>query len=176
MIGAERMFPCRKLPGDDAEREQVGAAVDGSATELFGAIPWRSQRDAGLRQTSGGLLARPFDAGEAEIEDLICPSSRRMMFSGFRSRCTIPCWCSAERRRDVDQGRHEPFHRQRPVTEFLPQRASVHQLRHDGRSPSTSSRAKIVAIAGWERAAAARASRVSRLRRVVASEFRRGGP
>jgi hypothetical protein len=38
-------------------------------------------------------------AGQAEVEDLTRPSRVTKMFSGFRSRCTMPLSCAAARPR-----------------------------------------------------------------------------
>ena len=70
-VRSERMLAGRELPGDDAEGEEIGAAVDVAAAQLLGRhVAGCSRRGAGLGQPRDGANVGIGDAREAEIEDL----------------------------------------------------------------------------------------------------------
>ena len=170
-VGPERMLAGGELPGEDAEGENIGARVDVAAAQLFGGhVARRAERGTRFGESAStpsrwrgsAIRARP------KSSTLIWPSARRMMFSGFRSRWTMPRSCAAASAAAMCDERADAAAPAGAVRPRAP-RASVspaHQLGDDVQ----------LAVDLLERedrgnrrdatsAAAARASRVSRSRR-----------
>ena len=109
----------------------------------------------------------PAGRASPKSRTLICPSSRRMMFSGFKSRWTIPCSCATASASAIEtsvgsnwsEGSGPSRNSSRSVRPRTKLRDDV-QLTVD-----FVERIDRAAMAGCERDAATAASRVSRLRR-----------
>ena len=72
----------------DAQRVDVAARIAALALHLLGRNVFR--RAHYLRKLGECQPARAGLAGDAEIDQLDVSSGSTMMFSGFRSRCTMP--------------------------------------------------------------------------------------
>ena len=125
--GAEGMRAGRQLPGHHAEREDVGARVDVLPAQLLGRhVAWRAERDpVWVRRGSlAAARARP------KSRIFTRPSAHRMMFSGLKSRWTMPAACAAASAaaRSIKRG-EQAIAGSGPRRELFAQRLAAHQLR-----------------------------------------------
>ena len=122
-----------ELPGDDAEREEIGAAVDVATAQLLGRhVARRSRCGAILGQPGHGAIVRIGDARQAEVENLdvaVGPADEVL-------RLQIPVDDVAgmggrEAGGDIDERRDQPVGSDRSARELGAQRVSFHQLGRD---------------------------------------------
>ena len=138
-----RGWPGQHLVQNRAEREDVGSVVGGNAADLLRRhVAERSEHHSRLRArriVGTTLPTAPIGSGSVSLAR---PKSRIFtrspavmnMFSGFRSRWTIPLSCAAARPcADLRGVVHGLAHRKRTVLHALTQRLALEQLRHDVR-------------------------------------------
>ena len=168
-IRAERMLAGRQLPREHAEGEDVGARVDFAAAQLLGRhVARRAERDARLGQPRHRRrIGLRLPAGQAEVEhlDLAVAAADHVLRFQIAVDDAMACAASSAAAMSMSvaiscRGGSGPS--RSSSRSVRPRTSSVTMYS----SPSISSSAKIVAIAGCESAAAARASRVSRARRI----------
>ena len=82
----DRLLAGEQLVQDEADREEVAAAVELAARHLLGRHVVRRPD-----QRAAGRGAEPGEPGDAEVHDLGRPPEGRNTFEGFTSRCTMPC-------------------------------------------------------------------------------------
>ena len=144
-VAAERPLPREHLVEDAAKRPEVRASVHGFAPRLLGThVRRRPEDDAGLGRMRAqrrraasrppprcSRTSRPLASPKSST--FTVPSSRTLMFAGFRSRWMIPCSCAASRASAICEAiASASLMGIAPLRDPIGERRALDQLHHQG--------------------------------------------